>query len=178
MNTSLQLLDQLLKILENVTEKNAVDLEDIRSKYPIFQTNNLPDRNWETMRKKLYDEKMIDFIKKPSNSTIPNDDTFDAYFITFNGLLLLEYEYGYEGRHNTAQSEKEQIKDLQEKTYRNNYWIAFFAALTALATVGSCLTSFLTYKTQEHQENQKKICLDTLTCKYPHTRTVFHELKK
>jgi len=96
MNNLLKILDDFLRALSNSTQEKPINLAELKAQYSNFR--DISDRDWEAMRLKLYNDKMITFIKKSRNLNNPNSTFFNAYFITFNGLLLLNYENGYEGR--------------------------------------------------------------------------------
>lgn len=164
-----KLLDTFLKTIAETTIKNPLELDIIKLNNDTLK--EISDRDWNIIVTKLLDDKMITSIIKEYNSVYQ----YNAYFITFDGLLLLEFENGYYGRYIKQQSETERIKSLENIQKKNSSWIVLLTALTFLAAAVSCWTNILTYQNQKYQNNQKSFYRDTFLIKQHPNETELNE---
>ena len=93
---SFELLDKLLTRLKNTTDRSPVNLMNTRNMDSDFI--DLSDRDWSIMLSKLLADKMIETTYLFAEPLDPNSNKAIHYFITFNGVMLLEMEGGYAGR--------------------------------------------------------------------------------
>ena len=144
----LQNLDEVLKILSDTTESNPIEWTLLKYLNPSLSI--ITNRNWEAIRRKLVADKMIDFVKEKTNNLIPDSKEEERYFITIDGLLLLEFEDGYAGRYNSTQSESNRIKSLEKWQGRYSLILSIFTGLSFFVSVSTCWLNCDSYLLQKN----------------------------
>ena len=102
LKASFELLDKLLTRLKDTTDESPVNL--VNTKYGDKDFVGLSDKDWSIMVSKLKADKMIGIKKGFAEPLDPSSNKTIDFFITFDGLMLLEMEGGYSGRLKTQRS--------------------------------------------------------------------------